>query len=171
MKINKFYESLQDDLIDKLQEIIKKDNKTINGFKFGYDSMSGVFEWTNDNYMFYATPYYENYKKIPINIMSDDGDEIDQYNIKLPTMKTEDQIIEVVKFYYKKIDKITGLLNKRTELENMINILCNAIDGDEFIEKLNEIEIYFISDKKVDTLLKTINYRYPHILQAGKYNL
>ena len=52
MKIFKIYEKSHDDLIEVLQDIIKKDNKIINGFDFYQDAMCGAFEWgKKDSYL------------------------------------------------------------------------------------------------------------------------
>lgn len=175
MKIYKLYENIHSDLVNVLQNVIIKDNKTINGFKFEYDSMNGVFGWSNGIYSFYATPYYDDSMILPINISNDDGYEIDFISFDLPTLKTEDQVNDIVEFYYERIENVAYLLKNRIKLKNSIKKILNVVDVikvDRFI--INDIDGNFvdtISDGIVDELLKLLNDKYSYILQTDKYNL
>ena len=173
MKYIKKFENAHDDLIDKLQNNIINDNKIINGFSADYE-MSGAIEWTGYDYVIYATPYWEGEKILPINIMNTDGDEIDYKNIKLSKLKNEDDIKEFLIFYYKNIEEITSLLNKRTELKNVIKILLNSV-GNIFLKsyKLNigDIDPDQIPNSDISNLLELFNTEYPHIIQSNKFNL
>jgi hypothetical protein len=173
MKYIKKFENAHDDLIDKLQNNIINDKKIINGFSADYE-MSGAIEWTGYDYVIYATPYWEGEKILPINIMNTDGDEIDYKNIKLPELKNEDDIKDFLIFYYKKIEYITTLLNKRTELKNILSILIKYV-GDIFLDNyklhIKDINPDQIPNSDIRDLLELFNKEYPHIIQSNKFNL
>lgn len=174
MKYIKKFENKHDELAKIVQETIIKDNKVINNFSVYFDWMSGAIEWSNGNYVFYATPYWDGGKILPINISNIDGDEIEQTNIDLPTLKTNEDITNILNFYYKKIDKITKLLNERTKLKNIIEIISNSI-GNIYLDKY-KLHIEDISPDQIPTsdiynLLKFFNKEYQHIIQSNKFNL
>lgn len=174
MKINKFYENLQDDLIDKLQKIIIKDNKTINGFEFGYDGQTGTFEWTNNYYYILATPYWDGDTNLPIEV-NVDGEQLSFKSKKLPTLISESQIVDVIEYYYNQIYSVTLPLSKRTELRNNIKTILNSVNiievGKLIIDSIDDEYIDNISNKKVNELLDLLSKKYAHILHANKYNL
>lgn len=162
-------------LVSKINSIISKDDKNINGFDVVYDRMSGTIEWTNDDYIVYATPYWESRKIIPINIMNQDGDDIDQYIINAPSLTSENNIPNFIDFYYEQIDNITTLLNKRTELKNAIRLISKSI-GKDFLDsyyniRIKDIDQDQIPDSDVNNLLTLLNDKYPHIIQSNKFNL
>ena len=174
MKIYKFNENNHDDLIEVLQEIIKKDNKTINGFEFDYDSHAGLFVWSNSHYVFYATPYYDD-DVLPINVCDEDGEDIEELfkSFELPELKNNDDVIDCVKFYYKKIDYVTSGLNKRIELKTNIELI-NSVKGADIIKKIYSVDVenvYRLSDINVNKLLQELNFKYSDIIQSSKYNL
>lgn len=174
MRIYKLYESVHDDLVNALENIIIEDNKTINNFTVDYDSMSGVFEWIYDEYIIYATPYWEGNKSLPINVTSDEGDEITSENFELPTLKDDDDIRDCLDFYYEHIDKVTSLLNRRIELKSSIKkilVVEDIIKAGRFIINDDDNFVNTISDSNVKELLKVLDKKYSYILQASKYNL
>ncbi len=61
-----------------------------------------------ENYILFATPYWVGYNIIPINIINDDGDEINQYTIKISELKSENNIPDFIEFYYSKIEDVTA---------------------------------------------------------------
>ena len=182
MKINKYFENVHENLVDKLEKIIINDNKNINGFQFYLDTMIGTFEWSNKDYTFLATPYWDNNKKLPINIMDNTGEDIDFYEIDLITLENDDDIMDVIELYYNEINKITSSLNKRTILKNNLEMILksidfieinNTIDG-KFIKDItffDDIEINKISDNDINKLLNIINDKYSYIITSNKYNL
>lgn len=171
MKIRKFFESLHEDLVDKLHVSIIKDHKNINGFVVSYD-LSGTIEWYNSEYLVYATPYWNGTMELPINIMNNDYDIFD-YKIDLSELKDDSDIIEFKKFYYKKIGEITSGLNNRSELRrNMKMILYNGgkikFNGNN-IEIFSDIKIDNMPDVDVSKLLEITSKH--HLVVGNKYNL
>jgi hypothetical protein len=173
MKYIKKFENINPDLIKKLRKNIINDNKVINGFNVYYDSMSGTVEWSNDNYIIYATPYWEDRDMLYIDMMNADGDEIDHEKIKLSTLKNEDDIKDFLVFYYKKIEKITSLLNERSELKKILKLLEPV--SDTFLDRYNfyikDIDPDQIPNSDIRDLLELFNKEYPHIIQSNKFNL
>jgi hypothetical protein len=171
MKILKIYENSHEDLVEVLENIIIKDNKTINGFEFYQDNMTGAFEWSKDPYyMFYATPYWEHENIIPFDVSNFDGDNLEslfENDIKLPILKNMNDVNKVIKIYYSFINKKTKLLNKRIELKQIIK-LTEDFTTKNYNVDLDNIDT--ISDLSVNRILKEINLKYSQILQAHKYN-
>ena len=116
-----------DKLVEILQDIIEKDNKTINGFEFDVED-SGAFEWSSKDYYMYATPYWDENMYLPINLMNKDGDEIYQYQFKLPELKNTTNVNSVIKNYYIRIDELTKCLNKKADLKKDLKILLKSIE-------------------------------------------
>jgi len=171
MKVRKFFESLHEDLVDKLHVSIIKDHKNINGFVISYD-LSGTIEWYNSEYLVYATPYWDGTMELTINIMND-NDDISFYKIDLRELKNDNDILEFKKFYYKKIGEITSGLNNRSELRGNLEIILDNGDRIKFngyyIEGISDIKIDKISDDDVNKLLE-ITRKHPLVV-GNKYNL
>ena len=112
--------------------------------------------------------YHNNEKYLPIDISNWDGDNIDELweKINLPTLENMDDVNKCIEFYYNKIDRVTKLLNKRTELKNIIE--SSELLKNEY--SLNLMYIDRISDLTIDKILKDISTKYPHILIGNKYN-
>lgn len=180
MKIYRLYENIHENLVNKLRDIIISDKKNINGFDFYFDNMVGSFEWDGSYYEFYATPYWKNNNKLPVNIYNKDG--FDIFNLyqefNLPILNTDNDIKNCIKFYYKKIEQITLLLNNRVELKNNLELIKQNVGNNELkkyfnVEDISTLlnDIDNISDKEVNNLLDIINKNYSHIILSSKYNL
>jgi len=168
-----------DELVEILQDIIEKDNKTINGFEFSIE-MSGAFEWSSKDYYMYATPYWDGEMYLPINIMNKDGDEIHQNQFKLPELKNTTNVNSVIKKYYIRIDVITKDLNKKAELKKDLKIILNNIntiyiddyfyihsdDHTDVFEKIDKL-----SDKDIIKIKNIILKKYSDILSSNKFNI
>ncbi len=162
-----------------LQDIIEKDNKTINGFEFGIE-MSGAFEWSSKDYYMYATPYWDGNMYLPINIMNKDGDEIYQNQFKLPELKDTTNVNSVIKKYYMRIDEVTKNLNKKAELKKDLKIILKSIetiriDGYFYIHRDDHTDVFEkidkLSDNDIIKIKNIINNKYSDILSANKFNL
>ena len=105
MRLRKFNENVHDDYVEILHDLIKNDNKVINGFEFNYDRLQGVFEWFSTKFVIYATPYWEDENNIPINIHDvDSSEEIEQDSIILPVLKSQSDVNDVKNYYYQQRD-------------------------------------------------------------------
>jgi hypothetical protein len=167
------------ELVDILQDIIEKDNKTINGFEFGVEQ-SGAFEWNSKDYYMYATPYWDGNMYLAINIMNKDGDDIYQNQIKLPELKNTTNVSSVIKNYYIRIDEVTKDLNKKAELKKYLKIILKSIEtiriegyfyvhSDDYTDVFEKIDK--LSDSDIINISNIINKKYSDILSANKFNL
>jgi len=177
----------QIDYVKILQDIIKKDNKSINGFKFNFDPMSETFEWYNKEYVILATPYWDNNKALPIDITTKNGDNINDRSIDMPELKNIRNVNSVIKFYYKKIDEITSYLNKRSELIKYLKLILKyseikidtSINGVYIrniystgqVDAINQTDMNKLTSKEIDIILDIINKKYSYIISADKYNM
>ena len=169
------------ELIQILENSIIKNNKVINGFKFERDSRSGTFEWSDKYYYILATPYWDGSKELPVNICNFEGDDIDFQQFDLPELKNINDVNKTIEFYYKKIDKITSDLNKRTDLKNKLKliltyseIIINTSVKGEFIRNIysiEQIDIDKIPQTDVIKLLNIIDKKYSHFTTANKFNI
>lgn len=98
-----------EDLINKLFKEISNEKKIINGYSCSYE-MSGAIEWQNasdNNYIIYATPYWNDDDNLPISIHENDSQDIVfTSNIKLKKLESLDNVAKVKKFYYNTMETI-----------------------------------------------------------------
>jgi hypothetical protein len=168
-----------DDFVKILQDIIIKDDKTINGFEFNEDSRSGAFEWYNGDYIIYSTPYWDGNMDLPIDITNKNGDEIDEQFFDLIELKNVNDVNSIIKFYYEKIDEITYQLSKRTELKKDLELILKSvnsinIEGYFTIGRHNKVWSKILDpllDDDIIDILNIINKKYSDIILANKYNI
>jgi len=109
MTMIKTFENFNENLVDKLIEIVGYHDKNINGFSCFYDGKSGAIEWTTDKYTIYATPYWDGDNELPIEFLDNETQEqvIDFQRIKLDELKTMDDVKLFAIKYFEIIDELT----------------------------------------------------------------
>lgn len=176
MKLKRFNESVEeyDTYLDDLYDKIKSDNKTINGFEFGQDSMSGCFIWSDYKFAVYATPYYDDEPELlPIDIINFEGDEIYQTQIKLKILNSQKSIDDTIKYYYEIIDSLTLDLNKIEKLIDVATILLTN-SGKINVGNLTVSSIEQLEKLPMNKSLEIYNLvieQYPELFLTSKYNV
>jgi len=176
MKLKRFNESIEDDdntYLDILYDKIKNDKKTINDFEFYVDSSSGSFVWSSNDFVIYATPYWEDGQFLPINVINFDGDEIYDKQIKMKILNSQKSIDDTIKYYYEIIDSLTLDLNKISELikvsEIILNKLPNITVGDLTVSSVDNIKT--LSINKSLEIYDFLIDKYPELFIISKYNV
>lgn len=171
----------EDHKYELVRNIIIKDNKTINGFKIDYDDEVGTIGWYNEDYQILATPYWDGYKKLPINIsISNSGVEIDQRIFSLREINNINDVNLTIKSYYNRIDQITNELNKRSKLKKDLNIISkynneitvpvNGIFIRDYMD-LNKINLDVVPLSDIISISDNLSKKYSHILLSDKFNV
>jgi len=178
MKLKRFNESIDEDddntYLDILYDKIKNDNKTINGFEFFVDDMSGCFTWSTDKFVVYATPYYDDEPQtLPIEVINFDGDDIYKKQVTLKILNSQKTIDDIIKYYYEIIDSLTLDLNKIGKLIDIAPILLNK-SGNITVENLTISSIEQLIKLPMNKSLEMYNYiieKYPELFITSKYNV
>jgi hypothetical protein len=160
---SKFVEILYDKILNK---------KIINNFIV--NNIQPVIEWYYDDYLIYATPYWEDELILPVNIMID-GYDIEEHSYKLSKMNSINDVEKTLKYYYTIISDTTEKLNKRRTFIELLPHILNLdfdinvnIDGiDFYINSIvdydatnNELIVAMVKDIESDTFYmneKTLN--------------
>lgn len=185
---SKFVEILYDEIINK---------KTINNFIVNKDIQTGTIEWYYDDYLIYATPYWEDKLILPVNIMID-GNDIEEHSYKLSKMNSINEVEKTFKYYCTIISDATEKLNKRTTFKELlphilnidfdINVIIKDIDyyinyivdydldNNELIVATPYVnkKTLDINEIKTDDIIKMLDIiytKYPHIIKSRKYNI
>jgi len=114
IKLKKLVESIDWEYMDNLNSAMIKfftSKKKVKGWEFGYDKMSGTFEWTKPGYVVLATPFWDGNNGIPVNVMKDDGDEIADLGY-VSKFKPSGDVKKDVTKAYNELSKILLMLDK-----------------------------------------------------------
>lgn len=169
------------DLINLMYKKFNKDNKIINGFEYYEDDMTGTVEWSNDYYVIYATPYWDDNMYLPIDIANKSNNfELNEI-IDLKLLRNEKELDNFIKFYYNKIYEITSELNLKTELIKDIELILktttiaiNLVINNTYIkeiESIDDINVDILGDNEVKELHNILKEKYGYILMSNKFNL
>ena len=100
-----------EDYSDEFQRYAAKilRGKNVGGWKFSEHDRTGGFEFNKGKYQLFATPFWEDAKGIPIDLMDDEGDFISQDFISMkPTndfKKDFTSYLKLVKAYLVKLNR------------------------------------------------------------------
>jgi|SaaInlStandDraft_4_1057021.scaffolds.fasta_scaffold06959_5 hypothetical protein len=119
---SKFSMGSDDDLTDEDRELASQDHierklkgKKIGEWEFGYDQMSGAWEWSrdSDDTLIYATLFWDgDGSGLPINVIDDGGDYDDKFKPNFVKYTTKGAN-EDLKFYLKTMKKVLKDASRR----------------------------------------------------------
>ena len=86
----------------------KYKGKSLNGFSFSVDDMVGSFYWSSKSGTeVIATPFWEEDKAVPVNVIDKDGDELISKTHKLQPsddmQQLEAEYLKILKSYFSKV--------------------------------------------------------------------
>lgn len=177
-----------DSLIDILIDKIIDEAPEIDGYTCSKE-FNDVIEWVGsdkNDYIIISTPYWGD-DVIPLEVYNYYGEgiegEINSINIKpLKSLKLED-IPDILKIYFKFIEKEIKRLNKRKEIINFlkkVKIIKNInakIDGVIYhhiiarLDYINDIRYTEISTDDIFDIYYKIESEIPELISTTKYNL
>lgn len=164
------------DLQDRFQKEIVGENKVINGFHCSFE-MSGSIYWAGDDYMFYATPYWEDFTdKSGVEILDNDGNQIDYFEKYLGEL-TSEEFPKLKQKYFDFVDRLTKrLIERNNKCEKLIKMYDNIpevelkdklgdYDGDD-MKSFHELDL-----DEFENVYNEIINKYPELISISDFNL